>query len=87
MGIIVQLSGAYPIFYLQLEVQLHDLKLDYEEASLRNAELQKKLDAFTRDRRRVIDTLDLVTGDKRKAMETIKFLKYRVSWIFLTFLH
>lgn len=63
---------------LQLVVQLYSMRREYEVVKLRNSELQTKLDAFTRDRRRIMETLDLVTAEKKKAVETVKFLKNKV---------
>uniref|UniRef100_A0A7I4B4J5 Uncharacterized protein n=1 Tax=Physcomitrium patens TaxID=3218 RepID=A0A7I4B4J5_PHYPA len=59
----------------ELVVQLYSMRREYEVVKLRNSELQTKLDAFTRDRRRIMETLDLVTAEKKKAVETVKFLK------------
>lgn len=63
----------------QLMVRLQFVRREYEDLKLRNSELQRKLDAFTRDRRRILETLDLVTDENKKAIETVKFLKNKVS--------
>lgn len=55
------------------------MRRDYEDEKLRNIELQRKLDTFTRDRRRIIETVDLVTVEKKKAVDTVRFLKNKVG--------
>jgi len=63
----------------ELVVRLDSVRRDNEDLKLRNDELQRKLDAFTRDRRRILETLDLLTDEKKKAMETVRFLKNKVQ--------
>jgi hypothetical protein len=63
----------------QLVVRLDSARRDNEDLKLRNDELQRKLDAFTRDRRRILETLDLLTDEKKKAMETVRFLTNKVG--------
>lgn len=82
LSILNALTVATKLLVMQLEVLLEALKIDYEVANLQNIELQKKLDAFMRDRRRTTDTLELVTSDKKKALETTKAFKCRVYILF-----
>ncbi|XP_024365937.1 uncharacterized protein [Physcomitrium patens] len=63
----------------ELELRLCSLRHDYEDLKLRNGELQRKLDALTRYRRRVMETLDLVMADKEKAVNALKVLKNKVQ--------
>ncbi|KAG0560030.1 hypothetical protein KC19_10G148800 [Ceratodon purpureus] len=63
----------------ELVVRLDSVRRDYDDLKSRNSELEKKLDAYTRDRQRILETLDLVTDDKKKAMETVRFLKKKVQ--------
>lgn len=62
----------------ELVVRLVSARRDVEDLKSRNNELAKKLDAFTRDRRRLLESLDLVNDEKVKAMETVRFLKNKV---------